>query len=108
MRVEAVGELLPGEPATRLVIGGAPGQLPEVAAPRQLVGREFGLVRVDMHLVGKDTDAQFLAAIGLREEARFQAHWQECERHVGRQERHSEFGRNGLRREAQHFDGQGQ
>src|SRR6185312_13774681 len=62
--LEAVGHHLPGDSLARLVVTGAPVELPEPLAPRALLRGEGRIVRVDVNLVGIDAHAQLASAIG--------------------------------------------
>ena len=84
--VVALGELLPDpQPALhrgRVVATTRPPRLvPEVPAPRDLVGRQLGLVGVDVELVGIDAHPQ-LGVGGVDHEAGLDAQRQEDDRQV--------------------------
>ena len=86
-RLECLGQALPGRAPARLVVAGAPEELPERFARHTLGVREHRVMRVDVHLVGIDADAQLAAAATRRrEESGLQAHRQEGERHIGRRQ----------------------
>ena len=106
--VEAIGQLLPGGAPLGLVGASQPGLLPEVPAPFDLRRRQLALMGIDVDLVGKDADAQLLRAVGLGKEARLQAHRQQRQRLVARQQRCRQFTRHGLRRKRQQRGHRGQ
>ena len=87
---EAIGELAPrvDAPAAAL-LPDTPVLLPVVDAPRLLVRREIALVRIEVDLVGIDAHAQFAAAVGLREEPRFEPHGKQRQRPIARANRAS-------------------
>ena len=81
--IEAISKLAPGEFPALVVLAGAPGLLPKMFAPGQLVFRQFRLVSVCMNLVGIDAHAQFRAVVRLEKESRLEPHRQHDNGHAG-------------------------
>ncbi len=89
-----VGQLSPGSRIARRIVAGEPVLLPVVRAPLALVGRQLGLVRIEVDLVGIDAHAQLGAAVGQREEARLEPYRQQRERQVAGAQRVCSSGGN--------------
>src|SRR5690606_32339519 len=87
---------------------GQPRLFPELPAEAAFVHGQRRLVRIDVDLIGEDANPQFLAAVGGREEARFQTHRQQQQRMVRRREHRGELGRQRGGGERGRIGGRGQ